>query len=132
MIESKLFQIVKYIMMGVAVLELAVSQIHIAAISLLSIREIGFFLFLFIFSSIILMAILSSFNEWNLSNVMTTLLSGLAAGGTGLYTVLLFLSDTKVAFESISVSLIFMVVGVVVFFVGTGLLLVAAQRNHKG
>ncbi|UJF15716.1 hypothetical protein LZ578_00450 [Jeotgalibaca sp. MA1X17-3] len=136
MIESKLFHIVKYIMIGVAILELALSQVHIEAITLMFIREIGFFLFLFIFASLIMIAILTSFNEWSTSNALTTLLAGLAAGGSGLYTIFLILnarqSARAVPFENISTSFILLVVGVSVFLIGTVILLITAQRDHKG
>lgn len=136
MIKSKLFHIVKYIMIGVAILELALSQVHIEAITLMFIREIGFFLFLFIFASLIMVAILTSFNEWSLSNALSALLSGLAAGGSGFYTIFLILnarqSTGAVPFENISTSFSLLVVGVSVFLIGTVILLTAALREHKG
>ncbi|WP_234987480.1 hypothetical protein [Halolactibacillus halophilus] len=118
------------------IIGLAFSQVHIAAVSLLFVREIGFYLFLFVFSSVIYLAILFGFRSWDRASVVQTVLAALATVLTGGYTILLFIQDRadprSVDFSEISLSFSLIVATVIIYFIGTVALLITAKKSSRG
>lgn len=85
--------VTRWLMIMVAVLELAFSQIHIRAITAMFTRELGFYLFLFILFGLLLIFLLLSMKALDAGSVFRILLPGLIASASAGYCIRLMWKD---------------------------------------
>jgi len=120
--RERVFKIAKFIIMAMALGQLAISQIHIELITKLFVRDVGFFLFLFIISGLIVTFNLSAMNVENTGKMNQFIIASLAAVGSGIYFINLvvtdFITQDNLAIADIRVSLFFVVIAVVTYLVG--------------
>lgn len=117
-------------------LQLAFSQIHIDTIVLLFVREIGFFLFGFIFTGIIASFFLLSTKEIDRNNVGKLFIPITLTIAFGAYTLFLMWNDiqtgsTALTFATIQSSFIFLSAGLLVYAVGALLIVKAAFARKQ-
>lgn len=108
-------------------LELALSGIHIRAITIMFTRHIGFYLFLFILFGVLLIAISSSIKVMDLSNAFKLIFSSGVASFSGAYTAYLmwnnFKTSTSISINNFRTSFYLIIAGVIIYAVGTLILL---------
>lgn len=86
---NKLEKITKILIFIAGLSQLVLSQVHIAAISKLFVREVGFYLFMFILFGIVLIPMVLSFDENHPSSFVPSLVSMLVTIGLGAFTMYL-------------------------------------------
>lgn len=118
--KEKVFKIIKYITFLTGIIQLALSQHHISVITKVFATSIGFFLFLFIISSLVV-----SFNAASLkakSNMILVLGSNVVAILTGLKYLQLLFADIAtgniVTLQDALNAIIFTVIALIVYAVG--------------
>jgi hypothetical protein len=114
--KSKLLNIMIAVMALVGVVQLALSQFHIATITKLFTRQVGFYLFFFILTGLVLSFSLTGLKEKkNLLSVGIILALNLLSAG--IYIKMLFNdlnTHANLSFADIKVSFIAVVVGIVI------------------
>jgi len=115
-VESFKYKIAKYIIVAMTIMQLALSQIHIAAITKVFVLEVGFFLFLYIIFGLLITFNLMSKNNESSKFLFQTTGSIFIAVATGGYFMYLMYSDYKsnslVELDQIQLSLILVGVGI--------------------
>ncbi|MCG8572798.1 MAG: hypothetical protein MJB14_21915 [Spirochaetes bacterium] len=132
--KEKLFHFFKYSIFAVALLQLALSQIHISVITKVFATHIGFYLFLFILFGLVL-----AFNVVTLkrkSNMLPAVLFSIAALVSGyIYLKILYTSigTSKVlVFDDVLVLVLFSVLSLLVYVVHSlGLLFCKEESKNK-
>lgn len=112
--ESKIDKLIKILVFVAGISQLVLSQVHISAISKLFVKEVGFYLFMFILFGIILVPMVISFNDEHAKTYVTSILFLVVTIVLGVITVVLMnnsLSDpqTKATFQDIQWS--FLLIG---------------------
>jgi Na+-translocating ferredoxin:NAD+ oxidoreductase RnfE subunit len=119
--KTKLLNITILIMSITALLELAMSQVHIKTITKLFSAEVGFYLFLFIIFGLVTLFNLTSVKQS--TNNMLLIFSTVVVIAAGLKYVQLLLNDYKVydniVFLDIKYALYLAIAGIVVYGLGT-------------
>jgi hypothetical protein len=119
-----LLKIVLFLIMGNSIVQLAISQIHISAITKMFKPSIGLYLFGFI-----IFGLVSFFNVSKVKVFMgkiSTLLFCLLTSGFGIIFLSLALSDTKVDRASIQSSILLIAVSTVLYLAAAIMLAVSA------
>lgn len=128
--KAKLLNITIFIMSITALLELAMSQVHIKTITKLFSAEVGFYLFLFIIFGLVTLFNLTTVKQS--TNNMLLILCSTIAVGVGFKYIKILLNDLKVydniKFIDISSSLYLAIAGIVVYGVGTLVILLCKPK----
>lgn len=118
--KEKLFNIARFSMFAVALVQLALSQIHIAIITKIFATEIGFFLFLFIIFGVVV-----AFNSMNLKsgkNMLIDVVGVVIASLAGIKYLSLVLQDLAVpnllTFDEARVSIYFSILTIAIYMIG--------------
>ena len=129
------YKISKWLMIFMAALQLALSQIHIKAISVIFAQPVAFYLFLFILFGLLVMFTLFSTKALDKSNVFKVLSVSIITGGAGICTAVLLWSDYKayasIHFQNIDKSLYLLLSGAAVYLIGTLVILVISLLDRK-
>jgi hypothetical protein len=116
------FKITKWLIILAAVLQLALSQIHIGAIKIMFSPQIGFYLFLFILFGLILVFLLTPLKAVNGSSIFKITLTGLAASGSAAYCIFIMWNDYKanaiIKLNDFQTSIILLLIGIAVYILG--------------
>jgi hypothetical protein len=119
--KEKLFYISKWSVFFIAIIQLAISQIHIAIITKVFETDVGFFLFLFI-----IFGLVSAFNAVSAKKGkkmyldFTTAITSSLAGYRYLTTVFANIAPDKLlTFEDASISIYISIVAIFIYIVGT-------------
>jgi len=130
------YKVSKWLMIIMATLQLALSQIHIKAILIVFAQPVAFYLFLFILFGMLVMFTLISTKVLDKSNIFKIILSSIITCASGIYTAYLMWSDFKsydtIAYEDIEKSLYLLLLGVVIYLIGTLVILGISLSNRKG
>lgn len=117
------FKQIRLLLMATALVELAISQIHIAMITQLSIREIGFYFFLFILFGLLVLFNLTSMKIDSKGRITAYIFTTLAAVGAGAWMIKLAIDDYNVkdyvTFDVIYPSLTGIIIGIVIYGLGS-------------
>lgn len=131
--KEKILNITIGIMSVNAILQLALSQIHISAITSLFVPEIGFYLF-----GVILMALVTLFNLTSIkksSNEILLVICSLIATVVGIIYTRMLLNDynthASITFEDIKYSLYLVIISTVIIFFGTIIVVVTKKQIQK-
>lgn len=128
--KTKLFNITIFIMSITALLELAMSQVHIKTITKLFTAEVGFYLFLFIIFGLVTLFNLTSIKQS--TNNMLLIFCSTIAVGVGFKYIKILLNDFKVydniKFSDISNSLYVAIGGIVIYGLGTIIVLLTKPK----
>jgi hypothetical protein len=131
--KNVILKIVVAIVLITGVGELAVSQIHVAAVTKVFATEIGIFLFLFI-----IFGLTTAFNGLLLDKrrgVILLVVSGAIAAGAGFVYLRLLTADvaaqTTLAMEDVSVSAILVATSIGVYLIGSILISVLSWGDLK-
>lgn len=131
-IDNLDYEIPRILIALVALSQLAFSQTHIETVVLLFVREIGFFLFGFIFAGLISSFFLISMAEIDRAGFFRVLVPLIIAIAFGGYVLYLMLTDTaQIPFSVIQSSVISLIISLVVNVLGTIALGVAMAKRHK-
>lgn len=120
--DTLLYRSTRMLLMATALIQLAISQIHIEMITQLFVREIGFYLFLFIISGLLILFNLTSMAQsanGRLGMYIGTTLAAIVSG-------VIFITKTSgdyqvqesVTLETIQLSLGFTLISMVIYLVG--------------
>lgn len=127
--KEKIFNTAKFLIGATAIIQLAMSQIHIGIITKVFLPEVGFFLFLFV-----IFGIVTAFNSSNVKGIKAIIFSVgclLACFLGGLYVTVLFKDiqmDNVLTFSQARESIIIILVSIFIyFFSGLAIML---TRNH--
>lgn len=119
--KTKLLNATIFIISAIAVLELAMSQVHIKTITKLFTSEVGFYLFLFIISGLVTLFNLTSIKKSK--NELMLLLSSIIAVAVGIKYILILLNDYKlhdsIAFSDVNNSIYLALVGILIYGIGS-------------
>jgi hypothetical protein len=130
------YKIAKWLMIIMATLQLALSQIHIKAISIVFVQSVGFYLFLFILFGLLVMFTLFSTKSLDKSNMFKIISSSVVTGASGIYTAYLIWSDFKsndaIVYEDIEKSLYLLLFGAAIYLIGTIVILGISLSSRKG
>lgn len=133
--KEKLFKISKALLIAVGLIELAISQVHIEMITKLFTSYVGFYLFIFIISGMLIMFNLSSMKVDDSGKVKEFILATVAALASGGYFMVISFNDLatqeSVIIEEISLSLICIGVGMAVYAIGTIAVLLSYGMKEK-
>lgn len=130
------FKIVKWLMIFVSLLELALSKIHIKAITAMFNVTLGFYLFLFILFGLLLMFLLTSLKDLSFNSIFKTALTGLISSSSAAYCIYLMWMDYKlhnnIALSDFRLSLILLITAIGVYIFGTLFIIGSRLIEHKG
>lgn len=130
------FKIAKWLMIIVSLLELALSQIHIKAITAMFHVTLGFYLFLFILFGLLLMFLLTSLKDISINSMFKIALTGFISSGSAAYCIYLMLGDYKshnnIALSDFRLSLILLISAIGVYSLGILILIGNGLIEHKG
>ena len=126
------YHIPRFAMILMALAQLAFSQIHIRVVILLFVREIGFFLFGFIFAGIIGSFLLISMQEVDRNGFLRLLIPTGITIVFGAYVLFLILTDTAtVPFSTLQNSVFMLIASVVVNVLGLVAIAIAGVRRRN-
>lgn len=119
--ENKLEKITKILTFIAGLSQLILSQVHIAAISKLFVREVGFYLFMFILLGIVVIPMVLAFEETRLSSYLVFLVTVAITIAIGIFTMSLIVNSLKdpqttATMKDIQPTLILMAGGVILDF----------------
>lgn len=130
--KEKLFNLARFCMFAVAIVQLTLSQIHIAVIMKVFADEIGFYLFLFIIFGLVV-----AFNSINLKSnkgVVLDILGVLAASLAGYKYISILLEDLAMGnvltMKEASLSLNFSIATIAVYIVGIIVILLTKGKRE--
>ncbi|WP_461207097.1 hypothetical protein [Clostridium sp. DL1XJH146] len=128
--KEKVFNISKFVMFFVAMIQLALSQIHIDIITKVFATNVGFYLFLFIiFGMIIALNVVSTKSDGKMLVVAFGAIMSSAAGIKYLQMVLADISaGNLLTFQEASISIYFSIFSIVVYLLGTILLFITREK----
>ena len=130
--KEKLFKAAKLSISAIALLQLALSQVHIKVITKVFASDIGFYLFLFILFGLVMTFSLSSMKRT--SKIPLYLVLTVAAIGTGIIYLNMLFSDIAtgqyLTYDVAMLSIIVSIVALVIYTVGT--LVVLWSRDWIG
>ena len=131
--KERIFKISKFVIAAIAILQLAISQVHIKVITKVFASDIGFYLFLFILFGLVMTFNLSSLKRD--SKIPRYLLVTIAAIGAGLVYIIMLFSDIATGqYLTIDVALLSILVSIaaiITYFVGTAVLLLTKEWRGK-
>ncbi len=122
------YRITRLVIMATALVQLALSQIHIEMITRLFVTDIGFYLFIFIIAGLLILFNLTSMakrgsGRLGMYSVMT--LVSLVSGAIFVFKAYgNFLTEESVVMETIQLSLFFIIVSMVVYLVGGAIVII--------
>ena len=120
--KEKLFKIAKALLVTVSLLELALSQIHIEMITKLFTSHVGFYLFLFVISGMLVLFNLTSMTIDNSGKLKEFIMAIVVAAASGIYFVYVtwtdFITQESVMFEDIQLSVALICIGLVIYILG--------------
>lgn len=125
-----MYKTIRLIVMLTALVQLAVSQIHIGMITNLFVRDIGFYLFIFIISGLLILFNLTSMKDPGAGKSQVPMMSvvTLVSLGSGITFLVKtygdFLVQDSVLLEDIQVSMAFIIVSMVVYLIGGGFIII--------
>ena len=129
--KEKLFNIARWSMFAVALIQLALSQIHIGIITKVFASEVGFWLFLFIIFGIVV-----AFNSINLKkgkNLLIDILGVIVASLSGLKYLSLVITDLKMenllTFAESKLSIYFSAFTIGIYVLGLMVILVTKGKS---
>jgi hypothetical protein len=130
------FKIAKWMIILMSVLQLAVSQIHIKAITVMFARPLGFYLFLFILFGMLLIFFMTSMKKIDLSLIFKLTLTDIVASGSAIYCAILMWNDFM-AYETILkssfiLSMIILITGAVVYSISLIVVIINGIIDYKG
>lgn len=127
---KKFLNFIILIMSAFAILELAMSQVHIKTITNLFTAEVGFFLFLFIILGIVTLFNLTSIKKNN--NEIMLSLSAIGAILAGIKYISILLKDYKtydnITFSTISFSLYLTIAAMFAYGIGTIMIIILKKK----
>ena len=130
--KERLFKISKFSIMTIAMLQLALSQVHIKVITKVFASDIGFYLFLFILFGLVMSFSLSSMNRE--SKMPLYLVLTIATVGTGIIYLNKLFADIAtgqyLTADVAMLSIIVSIVALVIYCLGT--LIILWSRNWTG
>lgn len=132
-IDNLDYEIPRVLVAIVALMQLAFSQLHIETVVLLFVREIGFFLFGFIFAGLITSFFLISMAEIDRAGFFRVLVPLVITIAFGAYVLYLMLTDTaQIPFSTLQMSVVLLIVSLVVNILGLiGIGIATAKRSKK-
>lgn len=129
--KEKIFNITRFIMFTVAILQLAFSQIHIAITTKIFDTTVGFYLFLYIMFGIIV-----AFNSVNIkrkSNIWLSVLGCIGGSLAGLKYLIIVFNDLKgnniITFTDVRWSVYLTIIAIVSYFFGLIILIITKGKN---
>ncbi|WZL81185.1 hypothetical protein QBE53_15495 [Vallitaleaceae bacterium 9-2] len=132
--ESTKYKIAKYIVVSMTIIQLALSQIHISAITKVFVLEVGFFLFLFIIFGLLITFNLLSKNNESSKFLFQTTGSIFIACATGIYYMYLmyndYINNELVTIDQIQLSLIIVGSGIGTYILGWVYMLIKEVRGE--
>ncbi len=132
--ESTKDKIAKYIVVSMTIIQLALSQIHISAITKVFVLEVGFFLFLFIIFGLLITFNLLSKNNESSKFLFQTTGSIFIACATGIYYMYLmyndYINNELVTIDQIQLSLIIVGSGIGIYILGWVYMLIKEVRGE--
>jgi len=131
--KEKLFNIARFSMFAVAIIQLTLSQIHIEIIMKVFADEIGFYLFLFIIFGLVV-----AFNSINLKRnkgILLDVIGVIAASLAGYKYVTLLLTDLELGnvltVKEAALSLNFSMITIGIYIVGLLVILLTKGKREK-
>lgn len=132
--KIKMFKISKFMISAVAMLQLAISQVHIKVITKVFDSTVGFYLFLFVLFGLVMAFNLSSMKKE--SKVAAYIVTTLLAISSGIWYVMLVFKDIAtgkhLTMEIARLSLIVSIVALVIFTIGSVIVLMTKERDKSG
>ena len=120
--DTLLYRSTRGVLMATALIQLAVSQVHIEMITKLFIRDIGFYLFIFVIAGLLVLFNLSSMKNsasGRLGTFIVMILAAVASGLTYMYKVWSdFSTRESVVMEDVQLSLIFAGTFILIYLIG--------------
>ncbi len=130
------FKIAKWLIIFVSLLELALSKIHIKAITAMFNVTLGFYLFLFILFGLLLIFLLTSIKNLGINSIFKITLTGLISIGSAAYCIYLMWMDYKshnnIALSDFRFSLILLIIAIAVYVLGILFVIGNGLIEHKG
>ncbi len=131
---SKVFKISKWLISAVAVMQLAISQIHIKVITKVFDSSIGFYLFLFILFGMVMTFNISTMKSK--SKILLYLITAVAAVASGLKYIMLLFQDIStgayLTFEQAQISVVLSIAALFVYFIFSILIVATKNRGNNG
>ena len=128
------YKVTRMIMMFTALVQLALSQIHIEMITKLFVRDVGFYLFIFIISGLLILFNLTSMKDAASGRlgmyIVVTLMSLLSCSIFTLKVWGDYLVQDSVLLEDIRLSLIFIIASAVIYLVGGVIVLIKSLKKE--
>ena len=128
------YKVTRMIMMCTALVQLALSQIHIEMITKLFVRDVGFYLFIFIISGLLILFNLTSMKDAASGRlgmyIVVTLMSLLSCSIFTLKVWGDYLVQDSVLLEDIRLSLIFIIASAVIYLVGGVIVLIKSLKKE--
>lgn len=132
--REKIFNITRYSLFSISLIQLALSQIHIGIITKVFATDVGFFLFLFIIFGIVV-----AFNSINLrsnKNMVLDIVGSIVASVAGFKFLSIVLNDLKsgnvLTFSEAKWSITFTIIGIISYSLGTiVLLLTKGEKSNE-
>lgn len=125
-----MYKVIRLIVMLTALIQLALSQIHIEMITQLFVTEIGFYLFLFIIAGLLILFNLTSMKDAGIGKSQIPMYSVVTVGALASGTVFLiktyndYLAQESVMLEDIQLSMALIAASMVVYLVGGAIILI--------
>lgn len=120
--DSVLYKSTRLLLMATALIQLAISQIHIEMITQLFVTSIGFYLFLFIITGLLILFNLTSMSQsagGRLGMYIATTVGALVSGGVYIMKVLGdYQVQESVTLETIQLSVAFSIAAMAIYLVG--------------
>jgi len=127
--KERIFKISKFVIAAIAILQLAISQVHIKVITKVFASDIGFYLFLFILFGLVMAFNLSSLKRD--SKMPRYLMMTIAAIGTGLVYIIMLFADIAtgqyLTFDVALLSIVASIAAIAIYFVGTAVILLTKE-----
>ncbi len=132
--DSIFYKSTRMVLMITALIQLAVSQIHIEAITKLFVRDVGFFLFIFVITGLLVLFNLTSMGETTAGNLGMFSIMTVAAVTSGcvyMYKVWTdYVTQTAVVWKDIQLTFIITAVVIAVYLIGGMIVIVKGLANR--
>lgn len=133
--SEKLFMIFKRLMIVVPLLLLASSQIHILMITKLFVADIGFYLFLFVIMSMLILFNVTSMKGDTLVGMNKFILTCIAAMGSGVIYIIKawqdYMVQESVMIEDIRLSVASFIVIIIIYFICAIGIFITSNNGRK-
>lgn len=120
--DTLLYRSTRTVLMATALIQLAVSQVHIEMITKLFIRDIGFYLFIFVIAGLLVLFNLTSMKETSsgrLGAFVLMTLGAVASGGVYVYKIWSdYTTQESVTLEIVQKPLIIAIICIAIYLIG--------------